>query len=38
MAFATDRSKMKLQPKNASNSQGGQMSNYSKEKKKQHGL
>jgi hypothetical protein len=34
--FGKDRSNMQLQPKDQSNSQGGQMSHYSKQKKKEH--
>jgi RHS repeat-associated protein len=37
-AFAKDRSKMQLQSKRESNQQGGQMSNYSKAKKKEYNL
>ena len=36
--FANDRSRMQLQDKGDSHKQGGQMSNYSKQKKKEHGL
>jgi hypothetical protein len=37
-ANAADRSRMQLQDKADSHKQGGQMSNYSKQKKKEHGL
>ncbi len=37
-ASAGDRSRMQPQPKSESNKQGGEMSRYSREKKKEHGL
>ncbi|HEV7859654.1 MAG TPA: DUF4123 domain-containing protein [Pyrinomonadaceae bacterium] len=37
-ASANDRSRMKLQPKDESNKQGGEMSKYSKDMKKKYGL
>jgi hypothetical protein len=35
---AGDQSRMKPQPRDESNAQGGEMSQYSKKKKKEHGL
>jgi len=37
-AYASDRQNMQRQPRKDSNKQGGEMSKYSKEKKKQYGL
>lgn len=37
-ASAQDRTRMNPQPQGESNQQGGQMSQYSKQKKKEHGL